>query len=121
MHQKAEPINVANFKRKQFRIAKYPSVVNINILAGFCNCITDNLLVTHSFKVACPQYSRLMKPFFFEIPNFWVDKFWGIKGIFSRTISTHFGTVMFSIFQLLFRQKIKPLYPHPKYLFGIWV
>jgi hypothetical protein len=66
-----------------------------------------------------------MKPFLIEIPNFraWADKFWGIWGIFGRNISTHFGTVtslsMFSIIQPLFLQKTKPLYPHPKYLFGI--
>jgi hypothetical protein len=63
-----------------------------------------------------------MKPFFIEIQNFWAwaDKFWGI---FCQIISTHFGRVnplsMFSIFQPLFLQKIKLLYPHPKYLFGI--
>ena len=52
----------------------------------------------------------------------WADKFWGIWGIFDQTISTHFGTVsplsMFSITQLLFLQKTKPLYPHPKYFLG---
>ena len=62
-----------------------------------------------------------MTPFFIEIPNFglgqtiWVDKFWGIWGIFGRFISTHFGKVspfsMFSINQPLFLQKTKPLYP----------
>jgi hypothetical protein len=67
-----------------------------------------------------------MKPFLIEIPNFglWqtilADKFWCI---FGRTISTHFGTVsplsMFSINQPLFLQITKPLYPNPKYLFGI--
>ena len=55
----------------------------------------------------------------------WADKFWGIWGIFGQTISTHFGTVsplsMFSIIQPLFLQKTKPLYPHPKYLFGIGI
>jgi hypothetical protein len=58
----------------------------------------------------------------------WADKFWGIWGIFSQTISTHFGTVsplsmfsMFSIIQPVFLQKTKPLYPHPKYLFGIGI
>ena len=55
----------------------------------------------------------------------WVDTFWGIWGIFSRTISTHFGTVsplsMFFIIQPLILRKTKPLYPHPKYLFGIGI
>ena len=61
-----------------------------------------------------------MKPFFFEIQNFWAweDKL-GIRGIFGQTISTSFSTVsplpMFSIIQPLFLQKTKPLYPHPKY------
>jgi hypothetical protein len=45
----------------------------------------------------------------------WADKFWGIWSIFRQFISTHFGTVsswsMFSINQLLFLQKTKPLYP----------
>jgi hypothetical protein len=53
----------------------------------------------------------------------WAGKFWGIWGIFGQTISTHFGTVsplsMYSIYQPLFLQKTKPLFPHPKYLFGI--
>ena len=68
-----------------------------------------------------------MKPFFIEIPNFWAwaDKLWGIWGILGPFISTHLGTVsplsMFFIIQLLFQQKTKPLYPHPKYLFGIGI
>ena len=45
--------------------------------------------------------------------TFWTDYFWGIWGIFGRTISSHFGTVsslfMFSIIQSLFLQKTKPL------------
>ena len=53
----------------------------------------------------------------------WVDKFWGIWGIFGQTISTHFGIMsplsMLSIIQPLFLQKT--LYPHPKYLFGIGI
>ena len=50
----------------------------------------------------------------------WADKFWGIFGIFSQTISTYFGTVsplsMFSIIQPLFLQKPETSYPHPNYL-----
>ena len=72
------------------------------------------------------DYRHPMNPFFIEIQNFWAwqtnwaDKFWVIWGIFSQTISNHFGTVtMFSIIQPLFLQKIKPIYPHPKSLFGI--
>jgi hypothetical protein len=48
----------------------------------------------------------------------WADKFWGIWGIFSQSISTNFGAVsplsMFSINQQIFLQKTKPLYPNPK-------
>ena len=55
----------------------------------------------------------------------WPDKFWGMWDIFEQFISTHFGTVsplsMFSINQQLFLQKIKHLYPHIKYLFGIGI
>jgi hypothetical protein len=55
----------------------------------------------------------------------WSDKFWGIWGIFVRFISTHFGTVspmcIISNNQPLFLQKTKPLYSHPKYLFGIGI
>jgi hypothetical protein len=68
------------------------------------------------------DYGRPMKPVFIKIPNFWgwTDKFVGICGIFG-----HFGSVsplsMFSIIQPLFLPKTKPLYPHPKYLFGIGI
>jgi hypothetical protein len=69
-----------------------------------------------------------MKPFFIELglgQTNWADKFWGICGIFSQTISTHFGKVsplsMFSIIQPLFLQNTKPLYPHREYLFGIGI
>ena len=51
------------------------------------------------------------------------DKFWGIWGILGQFIITHLGSVsplsMFSINQPLFLQENKPLYPNPKYLFGI--
>ena len=70
-----------------------------------------------------------MKPFFIEMQNFWAfdwaDKFWGNWGIFGQTIGTHFGTMCplsrFSVIQPLFLQKTKPLYTHPKYLFGIGI
>ena len=68
--------------------------------------------------------------FFSKISNFWAWadilgwNFLRHLGYF-RTISTHFGTLcslsMFSIIQPLFLQKTKPLYPHPKYLFGIGI
>ena len=54
----------------------------------------------------------------------WADKFCCIWGIFSQTISTHFGTVspwsMFFFIQPLFLHKTKPLYPHSKYLNLDW-
>ena len=59
------------------------------------------------------DYGRPMKPIFIEVPNFWAwaDTFWDIWGIFSRTISTHFGTVsplsIFSIIQPLFLRSFK--------------
>jgi hypothetical protein len=55
----------------------------------------------------------------------WANKFWGIWGIFGQTISIHFDTLIhlsiFSIIKPLFLQKTKPLYPHPKYLFGVGI
>jgi hypothetical protein len=74
-----------------------------------------------------------MKPFFIKIPNyvFSLDiqfgqiHFMGIWGILGRFISADFGIEsslsMFSINQSLFLQKTKPLYPNPKYLFGIGI
>ena len=55
----------------------------------------------------------------------WAFKFWDIWGYFGWFINTYFGTVsplsMFSNNQPLFLQKNKPLYPNPKYLFGIGI
>ena len=84
-----------------------------------------------SWHFSClPLANGLRTPresFFSKISNFWAwaDILgWNFWGHFGRTINTHFGTVssLFSIFQSLFLQKIKPLYPSPKYLFGsgIW-
>ena len=52
----------------------------------------------------------------------WADKFWGIWGIFSQTIRTPSDTqsTCFPLFSLIL-QKTRPLYPHPKYLFGIGI
>ena len=51
----------------------------------------------------------------------WTENF----GLFWGVIITNFCTVtplsMFSTIQPLFLQKIKPLYPHPKYLFEIGI
>ena len=63
--------------------------------------------------------------FFIEIQNFWAwaDKFWGIWGIFGRTLSTHFATVsplsMFSNIQPLFLQKTKPYIHIPNIYLGL--
>ena len=47
--------------------------------------------------------------------TFWAENFWGIWGIFGRTISTHFGIVsMFSIIQQLFLQKTWPGFKNPR-------
>ena len=60
----------------------------------------------------------------------WADKFWdiwGIWNIFGQSITTHFDTesplFMIFIIKPLFLQWTKPLYPHPKYSFGIaiWI
>ena len=61
-----------------------------------------------------------MKPFSLKYRTFglwqtnWVDKFWGIWGIFGQTISTHCGTVsplsMFPLINHYFYKKTKPLY-----------
>jgi hypothetical protein len=83
-----------------------------------------------NFIVSAADYGRQRKLFSLKSRTFglgeknWADKFWGIWGIFGRTISTHFCTVsplsMFSIIQALFIQKTKPLNPHPKYAFWDW-
>ena len=70
-----------------------------------------------------PERAFFQKPQTFRLGQTnWVDKFWGI---FGQTISIHFGIVsplsMFSIIQPLFLQKTKPLYPHPKHLYGIGI
>jgi hypothetical protein len=70
-----------------------------------------------------------MKPFFIEIQNFWA---WADK--LGRYILGHLGYFwpnyqhpfwysesMLSIYQSFFLQKARPLYPHPKYLFGIGI
>ena len=50
------------------------------------------------------------------------DKFWGIWGIFSQTISTHFGTVSpLSMFSIISTKKNKPLYPRYLFGIGIWI
>ena len=64
---------------------------------------------------------------FLRYPVFiWAHKFWGIWCIFSQTIQTilvkYIGPLsMFFIIQPLFLQKTKPLYSHPKHLFGMWI
>ena len=83
----------------------------------------------HRSSLESTDYGRPIKPFLLKSRTFglgqtnWADKFWGVWGIFDKTITTHFGTVsplsMFSNIQPLFLQKTKPLYPFPKYLFGI--
>ena len=85
----------------------------------------------HSMRRIPHGQRTLNEPFFIEIQNFLAladklaDKFLGILGICGPTISTHFCTVsplsMFSIIQPVFLQKTKPLYPNPKYLFGIGI
>ena len=84
------------------------------------NILLDKAGVHTPYILKTTDYGRPMKPFFVEIQNFWalVDKL-GYFGIFSQTISMHFGTMsllsMFSIIQPLFLQKTKPLHTHLKY------
>ena len=77
--------------------------------------------------------ARPMKPFFIEIQNFLglgrqiglINS--GAFGVFLAELSASIlvqctavsPLPMFSIISPLFLQKTKPLYPHPKYLFGI--
>ena len=73
-----------------------------------------------------PEWAFFQRSWTFGLgQTFWAEIFWGIWGIFGWTISTHFGTVSslskFSIIQPIFLQRTKPLYPTPKYLFGIWI
>ena len=75
-----------------------------------------------------PRTTDTQRELFFGKFHFlgaWAENFGGIWGIFGRTFLTHFGTVstlsMFSIIQQIFLQKTKPLYLHPKYVFGIGI
>ena len=92
------------FKHLQFLTFQTKCTSKLQLLEP----ITDNLDL---INISCfwkhmtlsTDYGRPMKPL----------------GIFSQTISTHFGTVsplsMFSIiFKHYFYKKTKPLYPHPK-------
>ena len=76
------------------------------------------LLIKSKYKHTFSQKSQV----FGLVQTNWAKNVWGIWGIFGRIISTHFGTVgplfMFSINQPVLT---KPLYPHPKYLFGIGI
>ena len=74
------------------------------------------------------DYGRTMNPFFIEIPNFWawannlgryiLGHFW-----YFRPILVLWVPWIVHVFynQSLYLQKTKPLYPHPKYLFGIGI
>ena len=71
-------------------------------------------------------YERPMKPFFHQNP-----KLMGLGRQFGQINFVAFGVyladlsalilVLFSINQPLFLQKTQPLYPNPKYLFGIGI
>ena len=66
------------------------------------------------------EYGRLMKPFLTISQTFGqIDRMnFGVFGVFSADLS---APILFSINQPLFLQKTKPLYPNPKYLFGIGI
>ena len=64
------------------------------LTSGKCFASYDDRLRTSFEMDGTTDYGRPMKPFFIKIQKVWAwaDKFWGIWGIFSQTISTHFGT-----------------------------
>ena len=68
----------------------------------------------------CSLFSSKSQNFGLRQTN-WADMFWGIWGIFGRFISTHFGTVIPLSMSPMNQQTTRPLYPHPKYLFGIGI
>ena len=102
----------------------FVSVMGFNAL----DCLGIELFPTHlRYHYRCSHGLRTPRDNFFQKSEildlkqtFWAEIFEAF-GVFS----VHFGTVcslsMFSIIQPLFLQKTKPLYPHPKYLFGIGI
>ena len=67
--------------------------------------------------IQIPRDSFFQKPWTLGLEQtFWAETFWGIRGIFGRTISTHFGAVSpcpcFPLFNHYFYRRT------PKYLFG---
>ena len=93
-----------------------------NLWGTFKKCLGLSQGLFFLWKVCTnTRTTDTQKKLFSKIPkllvlgrHFGLKIFWGIWGIFDRTISTHFGTVsslsMFSIIQPLFLQKTKPLY-----------
>ena len=115
-------LGIENISRESFLIFS----LNLEYLC-IKKCL-KNIIIYHCCNESDHLYYGLWSLFSSKFETFglgqtiWADKFWGIWGIFSRFISTHFGTVsslsMFSINQPLFLQKTKPLYPNRRNLFG---
>ena len=99
--------------------------MDIAIIASVRKLPDPNIEISKIVVLCTKGLRTLNEAFFHRNPNFWTwaDKFRGIWGIFGQTIITNFGNVsplsMFSLIQPLFSQKTKPLYPHPKYFFGM--
>ena len=69
------------------------------------------------------DYRRPIKPFFIEIQNFsWVDQFSGIWGIFCQHPFWYSASLVHVfLYSTMAFYKNQPIYPHPKYLFGIGI
>ena len=97
----------------------------------FLSRIKFNIEDSMRFIVSSTDYGRPMQPFFIKIPHFlglgrqFGQIILGHLGYFRQIYQHHFGTVSPlskpSINQTLFLQKMKSLYPHPKYQFGIGI
>ena len=80
------------------------------------------LSISRTTDAQCSLFSLKYRSFGLGQTN-WADKFWGMWGIFGRTISIYFSTVsplsMFFHYSTTISTKNKLLYPHAKQLFGI--
>ena len=86
--------------------------------------------IWYSLKDISTDYGRPMQPFFIEIQNFWAwaDKLGrlGRLGYFQPNYQhpfcySEFLVHVFNCSIIISKKKPEPLYPHPKYLFGIGI
>ena len=98
-----------------------------NLLKFFLHFSFSFFFFEHGLRTTNESFFSLKSRTFGLGQTNWSDNLWmwGTWGTFDRFISIHFGTVsplsIFSNNQLLLLQKTRPLYPHPKYLFGIGI